>query len=248
MTRILPFFFLGLLWLVPVQAQEWQLDILVFERDTGAVFDPKQSGQFKPIDWPELLPIDNELGIPLTEVPFSVSQAASARGIQILNNTSFSLLDAARKLNSSGRYQVLTQHSLRFPQKTVTPVMRLHYGAPLRLMPREQRETVVDGTEYWRSQPDLAPPIDAETLFGWFQLSHEIHPILSMDMSYLRAIQAAFPLQVTPDGVREYYRDQVNQYRLKSERMLRAGKIAYFDHPQLGVLARLTNLSDQVAP
>ena len=245
MSRSLVLFLLGLITSAPALAQDWQLDILVFERDDGRAFDPEQSGQFKAIDWPELLPIDNELAVPLQEVSFDVVQNAAAQGVQLLPPETSSLQDAADKLNRSGRYQVLTQYSIRVAQKSTTPALRVHHGAALRLLPNEQREPQINGMDYWRSQPDLAPPVEAETLYGWFRLSHQIHPILSMDMSFLRAIEGAFPLQINPDGVREYFRDQVNQYRLKSERMLRDGKIAYFDHPQLGVLARLTQIARQ---
>ncbi len=245
MIRALLLFMASLLWLSPALAAQWQLDILVFERDGRAAFDPAETGRFQALNWPELLPIDHDAGVPLDDIPFEVQQNAATRGIELLPADASSLRDAARKLNSSGRYVVLTEHSLRFDQKSVTPAMRLHDGAALRLLPRDERPAIADSMAYWRSQPDLAPPVETETLFGYFRLAHQIHPILSLDISYLRTVPGAFPLQVTPDGVREYYRDQISQFRLKAERMLRDGKIAYFDHPRLGVLARLTDLKPQ---
>lgn len=242
--HILPLFIALLASLSPAQAADWQLDILVFERDARAAFDPNETGRFQALDWPAMLAIDNDAGVPLDEIPFEVQQSAREQGVQLLAPENSSLRDAARRLNSSGRYAVLTEHSVRFSQKSVTPPMRLHDGAALRLLPRDERPPLADSMAYWRSAPDLAPPVDTESLYGWFRLAHQIHPILSLDISYLRTAPGAFPIQVTPDGTREYYRDQISQFRLKAERMLRDGKIAYFDHPRLGVLARLTAIEN----
>lgn len=242
MTRI-PFLLILLTFCSLAQAADWQLDILVFERDASAAFDPDKSGRFHALDWPEMLALDNDAGVPLQRLPQAKQQAADNQGVSILPNSSSSLRSAVRRLNSTGRYQVLTQHSIRIRQNTTTPPMRLQDGVRVRLLPHEQRQPQYDSARYWQSTPDLAPAVDTQTLYGWFRLSHQRHPIVSMDISYLRPAPGVFPLQTTPDGVREYYRDQVSQFRLKAQRKLRDGKMAYFDHPRLGVLARLTKLS-----
>ncbi len=223
-----------------VQAAEWQLDILVFERDMHAAFDPAETGTYRALDWPEMLAIDSDPGVPLSDVPIQIVQAAQARGVIVQGLENSSLQSAARRLNGTSRYRVLTEHSLRLRQKSSTPPLRIHDGERLRLVARDTRSVAMSSMDYWRSQPDLAPPVETETLFGWVQFEHQIHPMLSMDLSYLRVAPEAFAVNMTPDGQREYYRDQVGQYRLKAERRLRDGKLAYFDHPRIGVLARLT--------
>lgn len=248
MTHFLRLLFLALVLSAShAQAAEWQLDILVFERDMQAAFDPAETGTYRALDWPEMLAIDSDPGVPLSDVPIQIVQAAQSRGVIVQSVQNSSLQSAARRLNATSRYRVLTEHSLRIAQKSTTPPLRIHDGERLRLIARDSRPAAMNSMDYWRSQPDLAPPVETETLFGWIQFEHQIHPMLSMDLSYLRVAPEAFAVNMTPDGQREYYRDQVGQYRLKAERRLRDGKLAYFDHPRIGVLARLTAIGAQNA-
>ena len=242
MTQFRIVFLAVFLFATAAQASEWQLDILVFERDVNAAFDPAETGTFQTLNWPELVPIDNDPGVPLSDVPIQVQQSARAYGVVVQNLDNSSLNAAARRLSSSGRYRVLTEHSLRIAHKASTPALRIHAGERLRLIARDTRSANMSSMEYWRSQPDLAPPVDTETLTGWVKFEHHIHPMLSLDLSYLRVAPQAFAVNLTPDGQREFYRDQVGQYRLKAERRLRDGKLAYFDHPRIGVLVRLTEI------
>ncbi len=249
MMTLARFIFLPiLLFGTTAQASEWQLDILVFERDVNAAFDPAETGTFQALNWPEMVAIDSDPGVPLSDVPIQVQQSAQAHGVivQYLDNSSLNA--AARRLSSSGRYRVLTEHSMRIAQKASTPALRIHAGERLRLIARDTRPVSMSSMEYWRSQPDLAPPVETETLTGWVQFEHHIHPMLSMDLSYLRVAPDAFAVNLTPDGQREFYRDQVGQYRLKAERRLRNGKLAYFDHPRIGVLVRLSEIGSATAP
>lgn len=220
--------------------KQWRLDILVFERDTAAAV-ASHKGRFQDIAWPAMLAIDNEAGNPLPDASFDVVQAAQAQGIAIFPLQTSSLRDAAKRLNSTGRYQVVAEYSIGLARNTVSPPMRLHNRIPIRLQARDTRDPYMSSVDYWQSQPDLEPPTDTETLIGWFQLEHRTHAMLNLDISYLRIMPGIFPIQLTPEGVREYYRDQVLQYRLKTSRKLNPGKLAYFDHPRFGVLARLTD-------
>lgn len=239
-----------LLGLAREEKAYWQLDLLVFERPTHNLSGFAETWTFKPIEWPaELMPIDTHtlLADEFGETPLYVEKQARKSGIHIRSVASSRLTGAADKLARAG-YQVLSQHSLRFAQKRSTPQMRLQGLSHLRLVARDTRSNSLSMMDYWLSAPDLDPPMDAQALFGWVRLDHQIHPILSFDLRLLKVLPGIFPNVVDPDGREEYYRDQVQQFRMREERRLRPGLTAYFDHQRLGMLARLSEIRIQAKP
>ncbi len=223
--------------------ERWQLDLVAFERLQSERSGFSETWTFKPITWPQpllaLAPAMPSMADADT-LPLYITGPAREQGIQILSAQGSRLFAAGDKLRRSGRYRILSQHSLRFAQKTRTPKLELRGSQALRLVARDTRQAGASMMDYWLSQPDLAPPMDAEDFFGWVQLDHAIHPILQFDVSLLLVLPGVLPNEVDPDGRQEYFRDQVQQFRLQQERRLRPGLTAYFDHPKLGLLARLT--------
>ncbi len=251
MPRFWTALFLLLVSHLALAENQWRLELIVFERDQGAAYSPSDAWTFKPVTWPELLPLDAKLAgfAGLDEAPPQfILQAASRQGIAILPFSGASLSTAANKLDRSGRYRLLSQYSLVFAQNTTTPYLQMHDGKALRLVARDTRQDSGSMMDYWLSAPDLDPPVDTEGLYGWARLDHQIHPILQLDLSYQRVLPGVFPNTVDPDGRLEYFRDQVLQYRIRAERRLRPGLTAYFDHPQIGVLARLSLVEPAADP
>ncbi len=227
----------------------WQLDLVAFERSSGSGaggFD--ETWNFRPIDWPEMLPLEaDHLRIASDESqPLFVTEQARAQGIVIMPLAGSQLAAASSRLQRSGRFRVLSEHSLRFRQNSRTPYLRLQGGDFLRLVGRDSRSNSRSAMDFWLSSPDLEPPVNARIFHGWARLDHQIHPILELDLSLLELLPGVYPLQTDPDGRQEYFRDQVQQFRMRQERRLRPGLTAYFDHPRIGVLARLSEI--QPAP
>jgi hypothetical protein len=226
------------------QGSQWQLDVLIFDRDRNAASSADTAWTFRAIDWPERLPLDGGLTDSEGTPASFITQVARQQGVQILPPTQSTLAQAASKLNHTGRYEVISHYSVLVRQHGKTPLLQVQDNVPLRLVARDTRQESQSTMEYWLSAPDLAPPLDTERMQGWVQLDHDIHAILKLDISFLRVLPGVFPIEVTPDGRKEYFRDQVQQYRLQTQRKLEAGTIAYFDHPRIGVLARLTPVGD----
>ncbi len=227
----------------PKAGKIWQLDLVAFERSSGAgSFD--DTWNFRPIDWPDMLALEAEfLSVSRNQAPpLHVAEHARAQGIEILPLSSSQLAGASSRLQRSGRYRVLSEHSLRFRQNSRTPHLRMQGGDHLRLVGRDSRSVGSSAMDFWLSSPDLEPPVNARVFDGWVRLDHQIHPILELDLSLLKLLPGVYPLQTDPDGRLEYFRDQVQQYRMRQERRLRPGLTAYFDHPRIGVLARLTEI------
>lgn len=228
----------------PATGKFWQLDLVAFERTGGAGTAFDDTWNFRPIDWPEMLPLESDhLRITSDQSqPLHVTEQAQSQGISILPLAGSALAAASSRLQRSGRYRVLSEHSLRFRQNTRTPHLRLQGGDHLRLVARDNRSASSSAMDFWLSSPDLEPPVNARIFHGWARLDHQIHPILELDLSLLELLPGVYPLQTDPDGRQEYFRDQVQQYRMRQERRLRPGLTAYFDHPRIGVLARLTEI------
>ena len=222
MSRPIPLLaaLIALLGLGAAQAQSaqdaWQLDVIVFERNLASSGYEREARQFRRIDWPALLDIDapEVNSEPGALPPMHVIDAARAQGILIRSGQQSSLDAAAGKLARASSYAVLAHHSLRFASKTRTPRIKLHDGLALRLAARDTRAESGSLLDYWSSAPDLEAPVDTERLYGWMQLDHDFHPILKLDISLNVPMSRITPYQVDPDGRREYFRDQILQFRL----------------------------------
>lgn len=224
-----------------VHAQpQWQLDIVVFERSLSPPVEYDPSWAFARPDW---LP---------TAAPLLYSDQASAATAPVADGgrppdstrRASALAGAISRLDSSGAYRVLSTASWRLPKKQRSETLALHAGSPMRLVAREALWGGSSAIDYWLSAPDLAPPVEIHGLEAVVNFSHDVVPIVALDISYVLPLVGMEPRQIDPDGRLEYFRDQVQQFPMHGQRSLKPGQPAYFDHFRLGVLAQLSEVPE----
>ncbi len=221
-------------------AERWlRLDLVVFERVRAAPSYLNDAWRFRN-DGPALA-VDAADPLALARVE-----------VLTLPREQHQLANLAAALDRRGGYRVLLEQTFIQPPRAraEAPPLRVHDQIALAL---RDTPSFSDSGFSWMA-PDSAlafaqPPVWVDRLDGTVTFFRERYLHLALDLGLIEPLAGIPAPAVDPDGRLEYEVGNVQSYRIRTQRRVRTDEVHYFDHPEFGVLAKLSWIPvDQLPP
>lgn len=220
----------------PVHKESWyEVEIIVFERVAPA------SDEFWRLDQQPEIDNSNSIvpgrDVKLPENADEIDHAAVAIGAwQWLDYEQLKLSDTVEKMVSSGDYRILLHQGWHQPTRERNRAFSLYLSGGDAIVPKAP---VPGDDSTLRAAPILDPSIQFEDSSG--QLSSS-RPLSEPEFQSALKLYLSRYLHVEPDAwlAQDSALGQRYWVNIKQKRRMRSNELHYLDHPQFGILLRLT--------